>query len=84
MTRAYLKPVPTLLNSLRSVDFATQKESRATYQRSDFCVVPAASVIGESVVAWEIANAFLEKFGGDYLSEIKENYQSYRKRITQL
>jgi len=84
VTRAYLKPVPTLVNPLRSVDFATQKESRATYQRSDFCVVPAASVIGEAVVAWEIANAFLEKFAGDYLSEIKENYQNYRQRIAQL
>ncbi len=84
VTRAYLKPIPTLLNPLRSVNFTTQKETRAIYQRSDFCVVPAASVIGEAVVAWEIASAFLEKFGGDYLSEIKENYQSYRKRITQL
>jgi chorismate synthase len=78
--RAYIKPIPTLLNPLHSIDFATKKEIKTIYQRSDICVVPAASVVGEAVAAWEIAVAFLEKFGGDSLLEIKENYKNYRKR----
>lgn len=84
VTRAYLKPIPTLLNPLQSIDFASQKESKALYQRSDVCVVPAASVVGEAVVAWEIAVAFLEKFGGDSLLEIKENYKNYQKRVQEV
>ncbi len=79
--RAYLKPIPTLLNSLHSIDFETKKETKAIYQRSDICVVPAASVVGEAAAGWEIAAAFLEKFGGDSLTEIKENYENYRKRL---
>ena len=82
--KAYLKPIPTLINSLNSIDFATQKETKAGYQRSDVCVVPAASVVGEAVAAWEIAVAFLEKFSGDSLLEIKENYKGYRKRLQEL
>lgn len=79
--RVYLKPIPTLMNPLHSIDFVTKKETRADYQRSDVCVVPAAGIIGEAIVAWEIAVAFLEKFGGDDLLEIKENYRNYKKRI---
>jgi chorismate synthase len=79
--RAYLKPIPTLINPLHSIDFATKKETKAIYQRSDICVVPAASVVGEAVAAWEIAAAFLEKFSGDSLIEIKENYENYKKRL---
>ncbi len=79
--RAYLKPIPTLINPLHSIDFATKKETKAIYQRSDICVVPAASVVGEAVAAWEIATAFLEKFSGDSLIEIKENYKNYKKRL---
>jgi chorismate synthase len=82
--RAYLKPIPTLINSLCSIDFATKRETKATYQRSDICVVPAACVVGEAVAAWEIATAFLEKFGGDSLVEIKENYKNYRERLQEL
>jgi len=84
MIRAYLKPIPTLINSLRSIDFATKKETKAIYQRSDICVVPAASVVGETVAAWEIAVAFLEKFGGDSLIEIKENYQNYKELLREI
>jgi len=84
MIRAYLKPIPTLINPLRSVDFTTKKETKAIYQRSDICVVPAASVVGEAAAAWEIAVAFLEKFGGDSLLEIKENYKNYSKRIQKI
>jgi chorismate synthase len=79
--RAYLKPIPTLINPLRSIDFATKKETKAIYQRSDICVVPAASVVGEAVAVWEIAAAFLEKFGGDSLVEIKENYENYKELL---
>jgi chorismate synthase len=79
--RAYLKPIPTLINPLRSIDFATKKETKAIYQRSDICVVPAASVVGEAVAAWEITAVFLEKFSGDSLIEIKENYENYKKRL---
>ena len=82
--RAYLKPIPTLINPLRSIDFATKKETKAIYQRSDICVVPAASVVGEVVAAWEIATAFLEKFNGDSLVEIKENYKNYKKRLQKI
>lgn len=82
--RAYIKPIPTLINSLRSIDFATKKETKAIYQRSDICVVPAASVVGEAVAAWEIAVAFLEKFGGDSLVEIKENYKNYKELLRKI
>jgi len=84
MVRAYLKPIPTLINPLRSIDFATKKESRAIYQRSDICIVPAASVVGEAAAGWEIAAAFLEKFSGDSLLEIKENYKNYQKRLQKI
>jgi len=82
--RAYLKPIPTLINSLRSIDFVTKKETRAIYQSSDICVVPAASVVGEEAAAWEIATAFLEKFSGDSLLEIKENFKNYKKRLQKI
>jgi chorismate synthase len=81
VVRAYLKPIPTLINPLRSIDFATKRETKAIYQRSDICVVPAASVVGGAVATWEIAAAFLEKFSGDSLIEIKENYENYKKRL---
>ncbi len=81
IVRAYLKPIPTLSSPLPSVNLRSKKESPANYQRSDCCVVPAASVIGEAVVCWEIAAAFLEKFAGDSLKEIKENFNNYQKRI---
>jgi len=84
VVRAYLKPIPTLINPLRSIDFATKKETKAIYQRSDICVVPAASVVGEAVAAWEIAVAFLEKFGGDSLVEIKENYKNYKESLRKI
>ena len=82
--RAYIKPIPTLINSLRSIDFATKKETKVIYQRSDICIVPAASIVGEAVAAWEIAVAFLEKFGGDSLVEIKENYKNYKELLRKI
>ncbi len=76
-----MKPIPTLSAPLPSVDLRNKKESLANYQRSDICAVPAVSVIGESVVNWEIASAFLEKFAGDSIKEIQENFNNYMERI---
>jgi chorismate synthase len=84
MVRIYIKPIPTLINPLSSIDFATKKETKTIYQRSDICVVPAASVVGEAVAAWEIAVAFLEKLGGDSLIETKENYKNYKELLREV
>ena len=81
LLRAYFKPIPTLLNPLDSVNIKTGEKTKAMYQRSDICVVPAASVVGEAMVGWEIAAAFLEKFGGDSLREIEKNIQNYKRGL---
>ncbi len=81
VVRAALKPIPTLYQPLRSVDMATHTEHKAQVERSDICAVPAASVVGEAVLAWELAAVFLEKFGGDNLTEIKDNYQRYQEYL---
>lgn len=75
--RAAMKPISTLARPLRSVDLITKKEVKAARQRADICAVPAAAVIGEAVVAFEIAREVREKFGGDSLAEVRRNYQSY-------
>jgi chorismate synthase len=72
--RAVMKPIPTQSKPLRSVDLDTMESIEAAYERSDTCAVPAAAVVGEAVVAFEIANAFLEKFGGDSMTEIRDNF----------
>jgi len=77
IVRAAMKPIPTLYKPLKSVDIDSKEPFEATVERSDVCAVPAAAVVAEAVVAIEIANAFLEKFGGDSISEIKRNYQGY-------
>jgi chorismate synthase len=79
--RAAMKPIPTLYTPLRSVDMVTKEPFDATVERSDTCAVPAAAVVAEAVVAIEIASAFLEKFGGDSLSEIRRNYDGYRAHL---
>ena len=75
--RAAMKPIPTLMRALQSVDIKTKKPFKAAKERSDICAVPAASIVGEGVVAFEIARAALEKFGGDSIDELKRNYQGY-------
>jgi len=75
--RAAMKPISTLIKPLKSVDLITKKPSLATVERSDVCAVPAAAVVGEAAVAFELASAMIEKFGGDSLREMKRNYQSY-------
>ena len=72
-----MKPISTLLRGLDSVDLATKLPGRSDYERSDICAVPAASVVVENVVAFEIARAFLEKFAGDTLREVRAAYESY-------
>lgn len=79
--RAAMKPIPTLRQPLRSVDLLTKKSSAAAVERSDICAVPAACVIGEAVVAWELAAACLEKFGGDGVDEFRRNYQAYLEAV---
>lgn len=79
--RVTVKPISTLMRPLASVNMKTRKPERAEYERSDVSVVPAASVIGEAIVAFELADAFLEKFGGDSLREIRRNYQGYLDQI---
>lgn len=79
--RAAMKPIPTLYKPLRSVDMRTHEPFEAAVERSDTCAVPAALVVAEAVVAMEIANAFLEKFGGDSRDEIRRNYQAYLDHI---
>lgn len=79
--RAAMKPIPTLKKALQSVDIITKKPIEAIYERSDICAVPAAGVIAEAMVALIIADAFLEKFGGDSMTETTRNYSSYIKYI---
>lgn len=75
--RGYLKPISTLRRPLQSVDFATREPVKAAYERSDVCVVPAAGVAAESMVALTLAACALEKFGGDSMGEILRNFEGY-------
>lgn len=77
IVRVAMKPIPTLRNPLRSVDINTKEELKAGVERTDILAVPAASVVGEAMLAIVLADAFLEKFGGDFLEEIKERFESY-------
>jgi chorismate synthase len=79
--RVAFKPLSTLMQPLRSVDMKTKAESLGTIERSDVCAIPAAAVIAEAAVAFELANSFLEKFGGDSLTEIRRNYQGYMEQV---
>jgi chorismate synthase len=78
---AYMKPIATLMKPLRSVDLTTLEESPAAIERSDVCAVTAAAVIGEAMVAFVVADAFLEKFGGDSIGEIRRNYAAGREAV---
>ncbi|MEP6704572.1 MAG: chorismate synthase [Acidobacteriota bacterium] len=81
--RGYLKPISTLKRPLQSVDIETKQPSEAAYERSDVTVVPAAGVIGESMLAIILANALREKFGGDSIDEMKRNFDAYCSAIAQ-
>jgi chorismate synthase len=79
--RAAMKPIPTLYKPLRSVDMASKKPYKASVERSDVCAVPAAGVVAEAVVAFEIASAMIEKFGGDNIDEMKRNFLGYERHV---
>jgi chorismate synthase len=79
--RGYLKPISTLRRPLQSVDFTTREPVKAAYERSDVCVVPAAGVAGEAMVALTLARCALDKFGGDSLGETKRNFQGYLEQL---
>ena len=84
VVRGAMKPLSTLMEPLRSVDLATKEPSRGTVVRSDVCAVPAAGVVGEAMVAFVLADAFLEKFGGDVMGDIRAAYDAYRTRVRAL
>jgi chorismate synthase len=79
--RGYLKPISTLRRPLQSVDFATREVVKAAYERSDVCVVPAAGVAGEAMVALTLARCALEKFGGDSVEETRRNFNGYLEQL---
>jgi chorismate synthase len=81
VVRGVMKPISTLYKALQSVDIDTKEAFTAQIERSDTCAVPAAGVIMENVVAWEVAQAFLEKFGGDSIEEIRRNYESFLAQV---
>ncbi|TMF91953.1 MAG: chorismate synthase [Chloroflexi bacterium] len=81
--RVAIKPISTMKKPMQSIDLKTKEKTEAHYERSDVCVVPAAGVIGEAVVALTLAEAFMEKFGGDSMTELERNYRSYMESIAQ-
>ncbi|HEV2489844.1 MAG TPA: chorismate synthase [Candidatus Acidoferrales bacterium] len=81
VVRGYLKPISTLRRALASADLRTKESIKAAYERSDICVVPAAGVAAEAMVAHVLAEAFLEKFGGDSLVETRRNFDGFQKQL---
>lgn len=81
VVRATMKPISTLRRELQSVNMKTKQAEKADFERSDVCAVPAGSVIGEAIVAFEIADAVIEKFGGDSITEAKRNYKGYLDQL---
>ncbi len=81
VVRGYLKPISTLRRPLESVTYETRETTKAAYERSDVCVVPAAGVAAEAMVAFVLAQLALEKFGGDSATELKRNYDGYLEQI---
>ena len=81
VVRGYLKPISTLRRALLTADMNTKEAVKAAYERSDVCVVPAGGVAGEAMVALTLAGAFLEKFGGDSLEEVRRNFDGYQRQL---
>jgi chorismate synthase len=79
--RVYVKPIPTLRKPLRSVDVLSKQATEASVERGDACVVPAAGVIAEAMLAFSLAKAFIEKFGGDSICEMESNYANYARLL---
>ena len=81
--RAAMKPIATVPRALRTIDTTTGEPALAHHQRSDVCAVPAAGVIGEAMVALVLADAVLEKFGGDSVAETTRNYEAHLARLAE-
>ncbi len=81
VVRGYLKPISTLRRPLETADLVTKETVKAAYERSDVCVVPAAGVAGEAMTALVLAEAFLQKFGGDSLAETRQNYEAFQRQL---
>jgi chorismate synthase len=81
VVRAAVKPIPTITKPLRSVDLSTGEPAKALRERTDSCVVPAAGVVGEAMIAMVLAAAYREKFGGDHIDDVKAAVAAYEARI---
>jgi chorismate synthase len=81
VVRASMKPLPTLTKPLRSVDIATHEPAEALRERTDSCTVPAAGVVGEAMVAFVLADAYRQKFGGDHIDDARAALEAYEERI---
>ncbi|SDY87124.1 chorismate synthase [Evansella caseinilytica] len=81
VVRGAMKPIPTLYKPLQSVDIETKEVFSASIERSDSCAVPAAAVVCEAAVAWELASAFLEKFGSDTMEDIRQHVENYHEKV---
>jgi chorismate synthase len=81
VVRGSMKPLPTLTKPLRSVDIATHEPAQALRERTDSCTVPAAGVVGEAMVAFVLADAYRQKFGGDHIDDVKAAVSAYEERI---
>jgi chorismate synthase len=81
VARVAMKPIPTLTKPLRSVDIATREPAQALRERTDSCVVPAAGVVGEAMLAIVLAGAYRDKFGGDHIDDVRGSVRAYMDRI---
>jgi chorismate synthase len=81
IVRGYLKPISTLRTPLATVDMVTKQPISAAYERSDVCVVPAGGIAGEAMVSVVLAQAMVEKFGGDSLGEMRRNFDGYVQQL---
>lgn len=81
IVRAAMKPIATLMSPIESIDLSSMKKVDARRERSDFVAVPACAVISESMLAWSIAKLFLQKFGGDSMEEVKDNFNAYNQKL---
>src|SRR5205085_5298400 len=81
VVRGAMKPLPTLMKPLRSVDIDTHEPAQALRERTDSCTVPAAAVVGEAMVAFVLADAYRRKFGGDHIDDTREALRAYQERI---
>jgi chorismate synthase len=81
IVRGWMKPLPTLTKPLRSVDISTHEPAQALRERTDSCTVPAAGVVGEAMIAFVLANAYRDKFGGDHINDVRGAVDAYRRRL---